>query len=43
MSNSIFSGFTISNLVNDLLDLAKMENQSFSLANEYTNLFEVAT
>jgi hypothetical protein len=29
MQNSIFSAFMMSNLINDLLDLAKLENSAF--------------
>ena len=29
IQNSIFSAFMISNLINDLLDLAKLENSAF--------------
>ena len=40
LKNSLFSSTMILNLVNDLLDLAKMESQSFNLNNNYFNLFE---
>jgi signal transduction histidine kinase len=29
------------NLINDLLDLAKMENNSFSFSNDYFNLANI--
>lgn len=31
----------ILNLINDLLDMAKMENHSFILNSNYFNLFEI--
>ena len=40
LKNSLFCSTMILNLVNDLLDLAKMESQSFNLNNNYFNLFE---
>ena len=41
LKSSQFSSRMILNLVNDLLDLAKMENATFNLNTEYFNLFEV--
>jgi len=41
VQNSIFSAFMITNLVNDLLDLAKLDRQTFQLNDEYFNIFEV--
>jgi signal transduction histidine kinase len=41
VEQSIASAFTMSNLINDLLDLAKMETATFTLAIEQFNMFEV--
>lgn len=41
MQNSIFSAFMMSNLINDLLDLAKLENSAFQLNYEQFNLIDV--
>ena len=41
IKNSLFSSRMILNLVNDLLDQAKMENQAFNLHSDYFNLFEI--
>ena len=41
LKNSIFSSTMLLNLINDLLDLAKMENSSFILNTSYFNLFDV--
>jgi signal transduction histidine kinase len=41
LKNAIFSSVQIVNLVNDLLDLAKLEAASFVLNNESFNLVEV--
>jgi hypothetical protein len=41
LQNAIFSANQIGSLVNDLLDLAKMETSTFVLNNEYFNLIEV--
>ena len=38
--NALFSSKVITNLVNDLLDAAKIENLAFSLNNNYFNLIE---
>ena len=38
LSNSIFSAFMMSNLINDLLDLAKLQNSAFELNMERFNL-----
>jgi signal transduction histidine kinase len=43
LKNAIFASFTLCNLINDLLDLAKLETSTFTLNNEYFNLFEVIT
>ena len=40
MQNSIFSAKQINNLINDLLDLAKLEKGNFSFNNEFFNLIE---
>jgi signal transduction histidine kinase len=37
----MFSVAMILNLINDLLDLAKIENQSFNLNSTYFNLYEI--
>ena len=41
VQQSIASAFTLTNLINDLLDLAKMETATFNLAIEQFNMFEV--
>ena len=41
VKQSIASAFTLTNLINDLLDLAKMETASFQLAIDQFNMFEV--
>ena len=41
LNNAIFASFTICNLINDLMDLAKLETSTFTLNNEYFNLYEV--
>ena len=41
LKNSIFSSTMLLNLINDLLDLAKMENSAFNLNRTYFDLFEV--
>ena len=38
LKNSMFSASMIKNLINDLLDLAKLETQNFNFNNEYFNL-----
>ena len=38
LSNQIYSQTMMHNLINDLLDLAKLENNSFSFSQEYFNL-----
>ena len=43
LKQSIFSAFSIMNLVNDLLDLAKMETDTFVIHKENFNLIEVVT
>ena len=43
LKQSIFSASTILNLVNDLLDLAKMETDTFVIHKENFNLIEVIT
>ena len=43
LKQSIFSAFSILNLVNDLLDLAKMETDTFTIHKENFNLIEVVT
>ena len=40
LKNSLFSSTMLMNLINDLLDLAKIENHSFNLQATYFNLFE---
>lgn len=40
VQNSIFSAFMTTNLINDLLDLAKLENNAFTLNIENFNLIE---
>lgn len=41
LNNAIFASFTLCNLINDLLDSAKLETSTFTLNNEYFNLYEV--
>jgi len=41
VQQSIASAFTLSNLINDLLDLAKMETATFKLHISEFNMFEV--
>ena len=41
LDNAVFSSNTLVNLVNDLLDLAKMESATFTMNNEHVNLVEV--
>ena len=41
LRNSIYSAFMITNLVNDLLDLAKMENNAFQLTVGEVNLVQI--
>ena len=41
LSNAIFSAFMMSNLVNDLLDLGKLENSAFQLDIGQFNLVKV--
>lgn len=41
VQQSILSAFTLTNLINDLLDLAKMETATFQLAIEQFNFPEV--
>ena len=36
--NAIFSAFVMTNLINDLLDQAKLDNEVFELHNEYFNI-----
>lgn len=43
VQNSIFSAFMTTNLINDLLDLAKLENNAFTLNIETFNLIEVVS
>ena len=38
-----FSAMTLTTLVNDLMDQAKMETSTFSIHQEYFNLVEVVT
>ena len=40
LKNSLFSSTMLLNLINDLLDLAKIENSSFNLNWNYFDLFE---
>lgn len=41
LKNSLFSSTMLLNLINDLLDLAKIENSSFNFQATYFNLFEI--
>lgn len=41
IKNAIFSSMIMTNLINDLLDSAKLEQQTFELNLEYFNMFEV--
>ena len=41
LKNSLFSSTMLLNLINDLLDLAKIENQQFNLNTTLFNLHEV--
>jgi signal transduction histidine kinase len=41
LKNSLFSSTMLLNLINDLLDLAKIENQAFNLNTTDFNLHEV--
>lgn len=41
LKNSVFSSTMLLNLINDLLDLAKIENSSFKLNGTYFDLFDV--
>jgi signal transduction histidine kinase len=41
LKNSLFSSTMLLNLINDLLDLAKMENSQFHLNTALFNLHEV--
>jgi signal transduction histidine kinase len=41
IQNSVYSAFMMTNLINDLLDLAKLNNSAFTLNFEKCNLFEV--
>ena len=41
LKNSMFSSTMLLNLINDLLDLAKIENSTFKLNWTYFDLFEV--
>ena len=43
LKNAISSSMVIGNLVNDLLDLAKLDSSSFSLNNEYFNIIDSVT
>ena len=43
LKQSIFSAISIMNLVNDLLDLAKIETDTFVIHKEFFNLIEVVT
>ena len=40
LQNFHFSQYMAENLINDLLDLAKLENNTFSFTNEYFNLMD---
>lgn len=41
LKNSLFSSTMILNLINDLLDLAKIENSQFNLNNALFNMHDV--
>lgn len=41
LTGQIYSEHTVENLINDLLDLAKMENNSFTFTQEYFNLSQL--
>ena len=41
VKNAIFSSLIMTNLINDLLDQAKLEQSVFKLDEEYFNMFEV--
>ena len=41
LQSAVFASTSLLNLVNDMLDMAKMENSSFKLNNEYFNMIEV--
>jgi len=41
LQNTIFSAKQITGLINDLLDLAKLEKGQFTFNNEYFNLKEI--
>lgn len=41
LKNSLFNSTMLMNLINDLLDLAKIENSSFNFQANYFNLFEI--
>ena len=41
IKNAIFSSLMITNLINDLLDQAKMEKSKFEIDLEYFNMIEV--
>ena len=43
MDNAVFSSFLITNLINDLLDSAKLEKEVFELNLNYFNMLEVIT
>ena len=43
LQNAVFSAFTLVNLVNDLLDMAKMETETFEINSDWFNMFEVVT
>jgi len=40
IKNAIFSSLMIQNLINDLLDVAKINNSAFVINNSYFNLIE---
>ena len=37
----MFASTSLLNLVNDMLDMAKMENYSFKISTEYFNIIEI--
>ena len=41
LQNAIYSSLSIINLVNDMLDMAKMENSCFKVDNNYLNMIDV--